>query len=209
MEWITLLKQINPNVLGILTTGLLGFIAWIVKGLVEIPLVSSKEIFYKFLERRIEFLSEIKVRLSFIAYFPSKDGNEFKEQLQQILLRDGKSAYLDRILYDTILKIAITEETNENLIIKTIEEINNDLAQQINKIQQSNRFFYKYHNTEPSKRIFGFFLLALFYTLLISLLLCTIILFLHFVVFGSWVERASTLIIGVLLIYLVNKWINK
>ncbi|WP_291123007.1 hypothetical protein [Flavobacterium sp. UBA6046] len=134
------IKGIDKNVLGILITSLIAFISWIVKGLVEIPLNNSKETFFKYFEKRIELLADLKVRLSIIAYFPKEESKKYKEQIQEILLKDGRAAYLNSQTLENVLKISISPQTDESILLKTIDEINSDLSSQISKVEQSNSF---------------------------------------------------------------------
>ncbi|MEO8884958.1 MAG: hypothetical protein ABI367_02775 [Mucilaginibacter sp.] len=203
------IKGIDENILGILITSLIAFISWLAKGLIETPLLASKEVFYKFLERRIELLSELKVRLSLIAYFPLDDGNEFKEQIQSILLKDGKAAYLDNDMLNAILKISIDPNSDEQLILGTIKHIDEDLKLQIGKIQESNQFFNKYSNTQPSKRIVSFLLLTLSYLFTIGAIFIFIILFIRFIVFGNVFIQIISSIVALSILYALNKWITK
>ena len=98
------------------------------KSLVEKPLTESKNTFTKYFDKRIEILTEVKTRLNFIAYFPEGDESlEYKNQLQTILLTDGKAAYLSKEVYDNVLRIAIDPKTDEKLLLATIINIDEEL----------------------------------------------------------------------------------
>ncbi|MGC1632463.1 MAG: hypothetical protein WA749_10170, partial [Gelidibacter sp.] len=94
---MTIINGANPNVVIFLLTTFIAFVSWLVKSLVEKPLSESKNTFTKYFDRRIEILTEVKTRLNFIAYFPEgEDSLDYKNQIQSILLTDGKSAYLSK-----------------------------------------------------------------------------------------------------------------
>lgn len=115
-----ILKEVNPDIIIFLSTVLIAFISWLVNSLIAKPLIETKSTFTRYFDKRIEILSEIKSRLNLIAYFPSEtDSLEFKNELQ-LLLKDGKAAYLSKDVYDNVLKISITPYTNETQLLKTI-----------------------------------------------------------------------------------------
>ncbi|MDR1414203.1 MAG: hypothetical protein LBI96_00155, partial [Odoribacteraceae bacterium] len=68
-----LLSKANADVVIFFATTLIAFISWLVKNLVERPISESKETFHKFINKRIEILTEIKIRLNLIAYFPIEE----------------------------------------------------------------------------------------------------------------------------------------
>jgi len=114
MDIESIIKNANPDVVIFLLTTLIAFISWLVKSLVERPIAESKNTFNKFLEKRIEILTEIKARLNFIAYFPKgKENLDYKNQLQKIILKDGKTGYLNKETFDSVLKISIDPVTGK------------------------------------------------------------------------------------------------
>src|SRR5690606_36712274 len=97
MDLKTILLDANPDVVIFAVTTLIAFLTWLLKGLIDKPMTASKETFYKYIDKRIEILTEIKTRLNFIAFFPEEaDSKEFKQQIQDILLRDGRAGYLNK-----------------------------------------------------------------------------------------------------------------
>ena len=109
MDLIKLFKDANPNVVIFLLTTFVAFFSWLVKSLVEKPLSESKNTFTKYFDKRIEILNEVKTRLNFIAYFPEGDDSlNYKNQLQTLLLTEGKAAYLSKESYDNVLRISIS-----------------------------------------------------------------------------------------------------
>jgi hypothetical protein len=203
-------EKVNPNVVIFLLTSLIAFISWIIKGLIEKPINESKTTFNKFLEKRIEILFEIKAKLDCIAYFPrGKDSEKFKEQLQDLLLKDGRACHLNQNDFDNVLKISITPETNEKLLLETIKSLDEDLFSQISKIRDEITFYKKFSNYNPFKRFIGITLLVLQYILSFVIILSSF----FFVVYGliTFNIYFKILIIIVIsgLIYLITKWLNK
>jgi len=212
MELIkSILVEANPDIVIFLMTSFIAFTSWIVKGLVEKPINDSKDTFNKFLEKRIKFLFEIKARLNLIAYFIQEQGecDKFKEEIQNLLLKDGRACYLNKEDFDKVLNISITPEISEELLLEAITNIDEDLYSQISKIQDEVSFYRKFSNYNPFKKFVGVSLLALQYIL--SLVLIMSILFAlayGLIVFACWIKIILILIIIIGLI-LINKWLNK
>lgn len=200
----------NSDLTVLLITSLLAFIAWIVRGLVEKPLSESKATFTRFAEKRIEILTEMKSRLSFIAYFPkSEDSKPFKNQIQDLLLKDGRSGYLDKETFDSLLKISIDESTDQKLLLKTIDAINIDLTGQISKIQDEIRFYKQFSNYNPFKRFVGFTILAIQYVLSLFFVSALIgLLFWGMVSFG-WLVKLALVLFSFLALLGINWRMNR
>jgi len=210
MDLKTLLSIADPNIVVFLLTTLVAFISWLVKGLVEKPIAESKNTFNKFLEKRIEILTEVKARLNFIAYFPDgEDSLVYKNQLQEIILKDGRTGYLSKETFNSILKISIDPITDEQLLLDTISEINNDLYAQISKIKDEISFYKRFSNYNPLKRFIGYALLSLQY--IFSLTLVSFILFL--VAFGlietNYLVRILIVLASIIGLFLIDKWMKK
>ena len=210
MDLKTLFSIANPNIVVFLLTTLVAFISWLVKGLVEKPIAESKNTFNKFLEKRIEILTEVKARLNFIAYFPDgEDSLVYKNQLQEIILKDGRTGYLSKETFNSILKISIDPITDEQLLLDTISEINNDLYAQISKIKDEISFYKRFSNYNPLKRFIGYALLSLQY--IFSLTLVSFILFL--VAFGlietNYLVRILIVLASIIGLFLIDKWMKK
>lgn len=206
---IRFLQGVDKELLGILITSLIAFLCWIVKGLIEVPLTNSKEVFFKYFDKRIEILGDIKVRLAIIASFPGDESKPYKEQLQQILLNDGKAAYLDSDILAQILDVSITPRTVEPKLLNAIQNVNLALAAAIGKVEQSNNFYSKYANVDPIKRIIGYLLLTLNYMLVIVLLLLFAGVVCYYFVTGGILVRILTVIALFALIFLLNRWQNR
>ena len=174
MDLIKIIGAADPNVKVFFLTAIAGLVSWIVKGLLEGPIQESKSTFEKFVDRRIEILSEILTRLKFIAYFPTvKESKIYKQQIQDIILRDGKVGYINKLTLESILRISIEAETNEKLLIATIQEIEDDLFAQISKIHEQISFYRRFSNHTPIKRLIGFSMLAADYA--VSFLIVAVI----------------------------------
>ena len=210
MDLKTLFSIANPNIVVFLLSTLVAFISWLVKGLVEKPIAESKNTFNKFLEKRIEILTEVKSRLNFIAYFPEgEDSLVYKNQLQEIILKDGKTGYLSKETFNSILKISIDPITDEQLLLDTISEINNDLYAQISKIKDEISFYKRFSNYNPLKRFIGYAILSLQY--IFSLTLISSILFL--VAFGlietNYLGRILIVLASIIGLFSIDKWMKK
>lgn len=210
MDINTLISSANPNVVISLLTTLVAFISWLVKSLVEKPITESKNTFNKFLEKRIEILTEVKSRLNFIAYFPEGDDSlNYKNQLQEIILKDGKTGYLSKETFDSILKISIEPITNETLLLETIKEIDKDLYAQISKVNDEINFYRKFSNYNPLKKFVGLSLLSLQYIFSLTIVF-SVILFIAYNLFDSnWFLRIVTTLFSILGLYIIDKWMKK
>lgn len=210
MDIMTIIKEANPNVVIFLLTTFVAFISWLVKSLVEKPLTESKNTFTKYFDKRIEILTEVKTRLNFIAYFPEGDENlDYKNQLQTILLTDGKAAYLSKEVYDNVLRIAIDPKTDEKLLLATIKNIDEELYKKISKVQDEINFYRRFSNYSPLKRFVGITLLSLQYVISLT----TIVAFLSLITLtfleGNYYVKIGLILAGILGLYLVNKWLKK
>jgi hypothetical protein len=52
------LQKVDPNIAIFVGTTLIAFISWLIKGLIEKPLIESKSTFNKYFEKRIEILRD-------------------------------------------------------------------------------------------------------------------------------------------------------
>lgn len=162
MDFLETLKTADSNLLVFLLTSLIAFVTWLIKGSIEKPINDSKQTFEKTYNIRIEIMTEIKNRLSLILYFKKGSDNlKFKEEIQQLLLKDGKSAYLSKEVLDNLLRLSIEETNNESLINKTIKLIDEELYLIISKIEDEVSFYRKFSNFNPFKKLVGIVLLAL------------------------------------------------
>ena len=210
MDIVAIIKNANPDIVIFLMTSLLAFISWLVKSLIEKPITESKNTFNKFLEKRIEILTEVKTRLNFIAYFPTGQENlDYKNQLQEILLKDGKTGYLSKDTFDAVLKISIDPQTEETLLLETIKKIDADLYSQISKIHDEISFYRRFSNYNPLRRFVGLTLLALQYIFSLSLVISILILFIYvFVEVNNYIRIGIVVISGIGL-YFIDKWLKK
>ena len=210
MDLSKLISSANPDILIFLLTALLAFISWLIKSLVENPISQSKETFNKYFEKRIEILTEVKTRLNLIAYFPQgKDNLEYKKQLQDIILRDGKVAYLSKETFDAVIKIAIDLKTDEKLLLGTISKIDHELYAQISKVQDEISFYRRFSNYNPAKKFISLSLLSIQYILSLTIFLVIVLSLFYLFSASNWMGKIA--LIGILLlgIYLTEKWIKK
>lgn len=209
MDIESILSNANPDITIFLLTTLVAFISWLLKSLVEKPIVESKNTFNKFLEKRIEILTEVKTRLNFIAYFPSEnDSLEYKNQLQEIILKDGKTGYLNKNTFDSVLKISIDPITDNAHLHKTINEINDDLYSQISKIQDEISFYRKYSNYNPLKRFIGLTFLMLLYLISFCIVISVLIFFIIYFIEFNIGYKLGIMIAFFTLLFFTNKWLK-
>ena len=210
MDIEKIITNANPDVVIFLLTTLIAFISWLIKSLVEKPIAESKNTFNKFLEKRIEILTEAKTRLNFIAYFPEGQENlDYKNQLQEIILKDGKTGYLSKETFDAVLKISIDPKTEEKLLLATIKKIDEDLYLQISKIQDEISFYRKFSNYNPLRRVFGLTLLSLQYTISLSLVISGLFLLIDIFLAATNYFRIGILAVLGLGLYFFDKWLKK
>lgn len=205
------LKDVNPNLLIFLLTSLVAFISWIIKGSIENPINKSKATFEKTYNVRIEILTEIKNRLVLILYF--KDNNEettkFKEQLQELLLKDGKSAYLNKDTLDNVIRLSIDELYTEELIKNTITSIDQELYKIISKIEDEVSFYRKFSNLDPVRKIIGIILLALQNIIIILLIGGIICYTIYFFIGSETCGRIFVVIFAIFLMLFSNWYLSK
>lgn len=210
MDIITIIKEANPNVVIFLLTTLVAFISWLIKSLVEKPLAESKNTFTKYFDKRIEILTEVKTRLNFIAYFPEGEDNlEYKNQLQTILLTDGKAAYLSKEVYNNVLRIAIDEKTNETLLLDTVKMIDEELYLKISKVQDEIEFYRRFSNYSPFRRFVGITVLSLQYVIALTIVFSTLSYMTILFIDSNLYQRIGIIVTGILGIFLLNKWLKR
>ncbi|MFB3386606.1 hypothetical protein [Flavobacterium sp. LAR06] len=210
MDIISIIKGANPNLVIFCGTTLIAFLTWLLKSLIENPITESKVTFQKYTDKRIEILTEIKTRLNFIAYFPGeKESEEFKNQIQEILLKDGRAGYLNKETYSAILKISIDLKTDETLLIKTIKEIDADLYLQISKIQDEIIFYRKFSNYNPLRRLVGILILTAHYIITMILSIGIVYLFIYSLVHTTIIGNVLVLIVALGIVYLINNWFKR
>jgi hypothetical protein len=210
MDIVTIIKEANPNVVIFLLTTFVAFISWLVKSLVEKPLTESKNTFTKYFDKRIEILTEVKTRLNFIAYFPEGNENlDYKNQLQTILLTDGKAAYLSKEVYDNVLRIAIDPKTDEKLLLATIKNIDEELYKKISKVQDEIIFYRSFSNYSPIKRFVGITILSLQYIIALTLVFSTLFYVTILFIDSNLYQRIGIFVAGILGIYLLDKWLKR
>ena len=210
MDLIELLKGIDKSLLVFILTSLFAFLSWLIKGIVEKFLNEAKNTFEKTSTTRIEILTEIKNRLSLILYFNTGEENlKFKEQIQELLLKDGKSAYLNKEILDTTLRISIDETNDETLISNTISKIDIELFKIISKIEDEISFYRKFSNYAPLKKVIGIVLLALQNILTILIIGLIIFSMIYFFFQSEIYGKALIIIISIVLIIFSNWYLAK
>ena len=145
----------NKDILSILITLLVGFIAWICKELIKTPMRQSRETFFKVTEKRIGILSELYNYINIIALFPQE--TNIKEELQKIILSD-KLAYVDEKIIVNIIEIAFKEVTNERLVLDTRKELRETIDKCAEIIRKENQYFLKHDTTNTYKRVIAYFI---------------------------------------------------
>jgi hypothetical protein len=210
MDIEKIIKDANPDVVIFLLTTIVAFISWLVKSLVEKPITESKNTFTKYFDKRIEILTEVKTRLNFIAYFPEGDDSlEYKNQLQTLLLKDGKAAYLSKEIYDNVLRISIDPKTDEKLLLETIKGIDEELYKKISKIQEEINFYRRFSNYNPLRRFVGITFLSLQYVISLTIVLAFLFLITTTFFEGTIFIRIGVILTGIIGLYLIDKWLKR
>lgn len=210
MDEIEVLKDVDSNLLVFLLTSLIAFVAWIIKGAIEKPINDSKITFEKTFNIRIEILTEVKNRLSLILYFKNDDETKvYKEQIQDLLLKDGKSAYLSKIILDNCLRLSIDENGNEALVKETISLIDIELFQLISKVEDEITFFRKFSHFNPLSKVIGITLLALQNIITILLIGLIIYIIVSFFISSAICGKILILITSIGIIFFANWYLSK
>lgn len=210
MDLNSLIKEANPNiVLFLLTTGV-AIVSWIIKSLVDKPLIQSKETFNTFFPKRLEILMEVKTRLNFIAYFPNgKENLDYKEQLQAILLRDGRAGYLSKEIFDNVLKISIEKKNDETILLDTVSKIDEELYALISKIKEETNFYRRFSNLDPFKRFLSITLLFVQYAASLFLVISIFYVLVIGAIYGNVFIKFAVIFFSFLGIIIINKWLGK
>lgn len=189
----------NKDILSILITLLVGFIAWICKELIKAPMRQSRETFFKVTEKRIGILSELYNYINIIALFPQE--TNIKEELQKIILSD-KLAYVDEKIIVNIIEIAFKEVTNERLVLDTRKELRETIDKCAEIIRKENQYFLKHDTTNTYKRVIAYFIQLIKAISFIVFILIAIFYLIKSIVFLSvvWIIFCCIFIFAVMLI---------
>ena len=189
----------NKDILSILITLLVGFIAWICKELIKTPMRQSRETFFKVTEKRIGILSELYNYINIIALFPQE--TNIKEELQKIILSD-KLAYVDEKIIVNIIEIAFKEVTNERLVLDTRKELRETIDKCAEIIRKENQYFLKLDTTNTYKRVIAYFIQLIKAISFIVFILIAIFYLIKSIVFLSvvWIIFCCIFIFAVMLI---------
>ena len=189
----------NKDILSILITLLVGFIALICKELIETPMRQSRETFFKVTEKRIGILSELYNYINIIALFPQE--TNIKEELQKIILSD-KLAYVDEKIIVNIIEIAFKEVTNERLVLDTRRELRETIDKCAEIIRKENQYFLKHDTTNTYKRVIAYFIQLIKAISFIVFILIAIFYLIKSIVFLSvvWIIFCCIFIFAVMLI---------
>lgn len=189
----------NKDILSILITLLVGFIAWICKELIKTPMRQSRETFFKVTEKRIGILSELYNYINIIALFPQE--TNIKEELQKIILSD-KLAYVDEKIIVNIIEIAFKEVTNERLVLDTRKELRETIDKCAEIIRKENQYFLKHDTTNTYKRVIAYFIQLIKAISFIVFILIAIFYLIKSIVFLSvvWIIFCCIFIFAVMLI---------
>lgn len=189
----------NKDVLSILITLLVGFIAWICKELIETPMRQSRETFFKVTEKRIGILSELYNYINIIALFPQE--TNIKEDLQKIVLSD-KLAYVDEKIIVNIIEISFKEVTNESLVLETRTELREAINKCAEIIRKENQYFLKHDTPNTYKRVIVYFIQLIKAISFIVFILIAIFYFIKSIAFLSvlWIIFCCIFIFAVMLI---------
>ncbi|MGC4059148.1 MAG: hypothetical protein QM743_13680 [Chitinophagaceae bacterium] len=209
MDIKSILTQADPNLVTVLLTGLIAFISWLTKNLIEKPLIDSKTTFNKLFEKRVEILTEFKSKLSFLAYFPDgRESMKYKLEIQSLLMVGSKSAYLNKELFDNLMLIAIKPETSEKLILSSIQQIDEELHANISKVYDEMKFYRSFSNYAPIKRITSLSILYIQYFLSIFIVGSISFLAIFFLLNGCLVAQIIVVLFAIIAYFLITKWLK-
>ena len=172
----------NKDILSILITLLVGFIAWICKELIKTPMRQSRETFFKVTEKRIGILSELYNYINIIA--------------------SDKLAYVDEKIIVNIIEIAFKEVTNERLVLDTRKELRETIDKCAEIIRKENQYFLKHDTTNTYKRVIAYFIQLIKAISCIVFILIAIFYLIKSIVFLSvvWIIFCCIFIFAVMLI---------
>ena len=173
----------EPEVIATSVVIISGFIAWVVKGAVERPFIMASAAFEQFAQRRIEILGEFILIASRILYFIEQKNElkDVKEELQKALAKQGYAGHLSYEHLQKLIRISIDQETDVNLLKKTIEEIKNEYDSMVNHIRDKIKFHIKYDHCGFLKRTKSVIYYAFSLTLFSSLFVAFIFLVIFFI----------------------------
>lgn len=196
------ISKMDVNLVGILLTALLGMLGWFVKSMIEDPLTNSKETFYQILNERIEISTEVKNLLTFISFFP--DDKDYKEKLQNVFIKNGKTAYLDQKVLADIIEISINTDTNQEKLTSLILKINCDIKSWVDKAKEENDFFEKYYSPFPIKRNYTLLKLGLASSITILVIAGIIFFSIYYFIFSNLIIKFCIIFMLVLVVFLIE-----
>lgn len=167
-----ILENVDIEILVVILSALLAFLAWVFKQIVISPLSEAKETFLRFTEKRIESLGEISNVLLLIAFEPS---DEMARKALKELSISSKMAYLDQKDNDAIIEIVSQENVDEIKLLETKKSIQKNLVVLINEIQKYNQFYLNYSAISPWNRVMSYIKLLLQF--IISIIIISLVVF--------------------------------
>lgn len=215
MEIDKVFDMIDVNLLIFLLTTLVAFISWLIKGIIEAPLKSAKSTFEKYFQNRIEVLTELKNRLSLILYLLNGDEesnkkgiDKFKEEIQNILLSNGKSAYISKDILDYTLNISVIPENDTNKIKTTIGKIDEELFSAISKVNDELDFHRKFSNYSPIKRLLGLILLSSQYIVVLTFTITLAYFLLNYFFSNGILIKIGVIVFCAIILWLISLWLS-
>jgi hypothetical protein len=196
---------INADLLIFCLTALIGFISWLIKGLIEIPLLTAKETYNRIVEKRLDILVEVKTRILYLMYFPSDQSSKsIKEDLRQIVLKDGKVAYLDQIMLANLIRISIDVNTNHKLVLETYKLIEDAMSKHVEQAAQEMNFYSKFSKVSPIKRTGALLILGIINLLVIVVCATGLVLAVFWFVTGSLYIKIFISITCIIVLYILS-----
>lgn len=144
----------NKDILSILITLLVGFIAWICKELIK-HLWDNLEKLFKVTEKKDWHIVRTVQLYKYNCIISSRD--KYKGRTTKIILSD-KLAYVDEKIIVDIIEIAFKEVTNERLVLDTRKELRETIDKCAEIIRKENQYFLKHDTTNTYKRVIAYFI---------------------------------------------------
>lgn len=199
-----IIENVDVEILVVILSALLAFLAWVFKQIVISPLSEAKETFLRFTEKRIESLSEISNVLLLIAFNPS---DEMARKALKELSISSKMAYLDQKDNNAIIEIVSQKNLNETKVLGTIKNIQNNLVVLINEIRKDNQFYLNYSAISPWDRVMSYIKLLLQF--IISIIIISLVIFMIIKLVSWEVIWGSVISIVILILVVECKYLTK
>jgi len=197
------LSSIDGGVLAVFITILAGFIAWIYREVTYKPMQDSRDTFYRYTEKRIAILSEIRNILIILRV--NRQDTSAKNKLKDTL-QSAEVGYLGEMMTYDLVEIAYGN-FNENLLWQVIGEIKDELAILIGQIEKESNYFLERSRLSILGRIIQFLISTIKVILISSIILVALLYYIAFIISLGWICKITIIALTiVLLLFLNSRW---